>query len=439
MLSYQDYNMLYSFPEVAFEKDYIVATYQVVSASGNAEKLAMAIADEQTTGTWTKVKYETADKKRKFGGQVLNIFRIPPVSDAAASSETVYIIQIGFPVSNFAADISMLLTTVIGNISASGKLKLLDLSMPKSYVERFQGPKFGIPGIRDVLNVHDRPLLNCMIKPCLSWTPDEGAELFYEAAVGGVDIVKDDELLSADMPYCPLKERVTKFMEKERQAYEETGEHTLYTVNITTDPAHLKENAYRALEYGANALMLNFYTVGLAGARMITEDPNINVPILAHVDFSAATFASPYHGVSELTWVGRLARLAGADMHIWGQPIGKFPVTQLGLSRVSHAFTQEWYNIKPTLILPGGGTVPNVVPEIMRIMGEDICLAAGGGVHGHPDGSRAGARAMRQAIDACMKGVSLGEYAETHQELAVALKTWGRSSDDIMKNYDLMK
>ena len=44
-------------------------------------------------------------------------------------------------------------------------------------------------GIRDVLGVYDRPLTNCMIKPCISWTPDEGAELFYEAAVGGIDIV----------------------------------------------------------------------------------------------------------------------------------------------------------------------------------------------------------------------------------------------------------
>lgn len=438
MQTYQDYNMLYGFPEVEFEKDYIVATYQIVAKTSDAEKLAMAIADEQTTGTWTKVKYETKEKKRIFGGKVLNIWRIPPLDMNNVEGEAVYIVQIGFPSTNFSADISMLLTTVIGNISASGKLKMIDLSMPKSYVNKFAGPKFGIPGIRDVLGVHDRPLLNCMIKPCISWTPDEGAELFYEAAVGGVDIVKDDELLSADMPFCPMKERITKFMEMERKAYEETGEHTLYTVNITTDPAHLRDNAYRALELGANALMINFYTVGLAGARMITEDPNINVPILAHVDFSGATVASPFWGVDAATWVGRLSRLAGADMHIWGQPVGKFPSNRLALSRVAHAFTQEWYNIKPTLIMPGGGTIPTAVPEIMKIMGQDICLAAGGGVHGHPMGSRAGAKGMRQAIDACMKGVTLGEYAETHEELAAALKAWGYTAEDLKRNYDLM-
>lgn len=398
----------------------------------------MAIADEQTTGTWTKVKYETREKKKTFGGRVLSIYHIPPLDLTRPTDESVYIIQIGYPCTNFSADISMLLTTVIGNISASGKLKMIDLSLPERYVNQFTGPKFGIPGIRDVLGVHDRPLLNCMIKPCISWTPDEGAELFYEAAVGGVDIVKDDELLSADMPFCPMKERVTKFMEKERQAYEETGEHTLYTVNITADPAHLKENAYRALEYGANALMVNFYTVGLAGARMITEDPNINVPVLAHVDFSGATVASPYWGVDVMPWVGRLSRLAGADMHIWGNPVGKFPSNRLSLSRVVHAFTQEWYNIRPTLALPGGGTIPPAVPEILKVMGEDVCLAAGGGVHGHPNGSRAGARAMRQAIEAYMTGVSLREFSLSHPELEAALKAWGYGPEELLKNYDLM-
>ena len=139
-----------------------------------------------------------------------------------------------------------------------------------------------------------------------------------------------------------------------------------------------------------------------------------------------------------MTWIGRLSRLAGADMHIWGNPVGKFPSNRLALSRVVHAFTQDWYGIKPTLALPGGGTIPSSVPEILKIMGQDVCLAAGGGVHGHPDGSRAGARAMRQAIDATINGIGLRQYAETHPELAAALRVWGCGPEELKKNYDLM-
>jgi 2,3-diketo-5-methylthiopentyl-1-phosphate enolase len=438
MNDYKKYNMMYKFPEIAVEEKHIVATYQVIIKTKDADKLAMAIADEQTTGTWIRVKYETEEKRAKFGGKVLSIYEIPPIDPGYVPDETCYILQIGYPMTNFSQDISMLLTTVIGNISSSGKVKMIDLSFPEEWLKGFQGPKFGIDGIREVLGVYDRPLTNCMIKPCISWTPDEGAELFYEAAMGGIDIVKDDELLSADMPYCPLEERVPKFMEMEKRAYEETGEHTLYTVNITTDPAHIKEMAYRALDLGANALMVNMYTVGLAATRMITEDPNINVPVLGHVDFSGATASSPYYGVSHNLWVGKLSRLAGVDMEIYGQPYGKFPADQLALTRGIHAFTQDWYHIKPVLALAGGGTIAPAVPYIMQMYGDDCCIAAGGGVHGHPMGSRAGAMSLRQAIDATLKGVSLREYAQDHPELKAACDVWGYGKEELLKNYDLM-
>lgn len=436
MKKYEDFNLIHGFPEVELGNDYIIATYQVITATKDIHKLASAIADEQSTGTWTKVKYETAEKKRKFGAKVCSIYEIPPVNEAFKSDEKAYIIQVAFPTINIPAEFSMLLTTVMGNIASSGKMKLIDLAFPESYVKGFSGPRFGIDGLRDALGVYDRPLLNCMIKPNIGWTPDEGAELFYEAAVGGCDVIKDDELLAADLGHCPLKERVTKFMAAEKRAFEETGEHTLYTVNVTGDGDTIRDNAYRALEYGANALMVNFYTAGFPAAKMLASDPNINVPILAHIDFAGAYMSSPYYGLLSDLLVGKLSRLAGADLEIFGTPYGKFPGGRLHYLRVAHFFTQPWYNIKPTMFCASGGTTQAAVPYIMGDLGIDIVIAAGGGVHGHPNGSRAGATAMREAIDATIKGISLEEYAKTHPELAVAIDVWG---GDIQSNFDLMK
>ena len=77
-----------------------------------------------------------------------------------------------------------------------------------------------------------------------------------------------------------------------------------------------------------------------------------------------------------------------------------------------------------------------VVKNCIDALGTDIILAAGGGVHGHPDGSEAGARSMRQAIDAATKGIDLLEYAKTHKELMRMAEMLG---PDFMKNFDLMK
>ena len=73
--------------------------------------------------------------------------------------------------------------------------------------------------------------------------------------------------------------------------------------------------------------------------------------------------------------------------------------------------------------------------KIIRDVGTDVILAAGGGVHGHPDGSEAGAKSMRQAIDAAIAGIPVTEYAKDHPELARML---GYLNPDLRKNFDLM-
>jgi 2,3-diketo-5-methylthiopentyl-1-phosphate enolase len=433
----EDVNMAHAFPEVAFSEDYIIATFQARIKTQSIERLALALADEQTTGTWIKVGADSVEKKKRFGAQVVAIYEVPDLgSDVVEELPPLYIVQLAIPMDNIGTSLAMLLTTVFGNISAAGMLKLIDLAFPKRYIEQFTGPKFGVEGIREVLGVKDRPLLNAMIKPNIGWTPEEGAEIFYNAAKGGVDIIKDDELLQADSDFCPLEKRVKLFMEKERQVFEETGERTLYSVNITDRNDKIKENAYRAIEYGANSLMLNTYTAGYGALQMLSEDPNINVPILAHVDFVGAYASSTYTGISAPLAIGKLTRLAGGDFQINGHPWGKFPVPYKVFYRSFKFFTQPWWNIKPMMYACSGGTTQLVVKKMVDSLGTDIILAAGGGVHGHPDGSEAGARSMRQAIDAAINGIDLMEYAKTHKELA---RMAAMLSPDIAKNFDLMQ
>jgi ribosomal protein S8 len=52
-------------------------------------------------------------------------------------------------------------------------------------------------------------------------------------------------------------------------------------------------------------------------------------------------------------------------------------------------------------------------------------MQAGGGVHGHPRGSEAGAKALRAASDAIGEGITLEEKAKSSKELAEVLKKFG--------------
>jgi 2,3-diketo-5-methylthiopentyl-1-phosphate enolase len=262
-----------------------------------------------------------------------------------------------------------------------------------------------------------------MIKPCTGYTCEVGAELFRKAAAGGCDIVKDDELI-ADASFNSLLGRVKSYMKIEKQVYEETGEHTLYTVNVTDKIPKVFESAKRAVELGCNALMINYLAVGFPVLQALAEDPSINVPILGHMDVAGAFYMSPWHGMSSHLVLGKLPRLAGADVVVIPAPYGKAPVIDYKFKNVARNLSFPLYNLKPTLPMASGGITPSMVPQVMMALGNDIVIGSGGGIHAHPQGPIAGGKAFRQAIDATMQGIPLAEYANDHEELAIALKEW---------------
>ena len=306
------------------EDRFVIATYYCATpAHLNVMKFAAALAVEQTCGTWIEVPGETPEVREMVIGRVVGIYEAPAYQIALPRDcyERHFIIQIAFPWENFGTQFSMLLTTVIGNISSSGKVKLLDLHFPKAYLKEIQGPKFGVQGIRELLGVPERPLVNAMIKPCIGLTPEKTAELAYETALGGVDVIKDDELVQ-DPPFCRLVDRVKAVMPAIEKANQETGEKTLFAFNITAPAIQMRENAYRAIEAGANALMINYNTVGLDTVRMITEDPNINVPIMGHCDYTGVASESEWSGMSTHLINGNFSLCGNDSNHL--VPYGKF-------------------------------------------------------------------------------------------------------------------
>lgn len=406
--------------------EYLIVTYLASYPKAiPVPKLAPAIAIEQSTGTWVAVPGETPEVRRRHVAKVIGVYEVPDYEWMVPQEveQRNYVIQIAFPEINFGPQIPMLLTSVVGNVSMAGRIKVLDIRFPERYVAGFQGPKFGIQGVRELLGVADRPLLNNMIKPCTGYPPEVGVELFRAAALGGCDIVKDDELL-ANASFNEVQARVRLYMEAERQVYEETGEHTLYTVNVTDEIPQVFNNARRAMESGCNALMVNYLATGFPVLRALAEDPAINVPILAHMDVAGALYASEWHGISSHLVLGKLPRLAGADIVVFPAPYGKAPVLSEKFQRVARNLIFPLYGLKPTFPMPSGGITPKMVPKVMRDLGADIVIGSGGGIHAHPHGPVAGAKAFRQAIQATMEGRSLKEAAEEYPELKIALETW---------------
>jgi ribulose-bisphosphate carboxylase large chain len=183
---------------------------------------------------------------------------------------------------------------------------------------------------------------------------------------------------------------------------------------------------------GGNYIMLDVLTLGwsaLQTARNFTK-----LPIHAH-RAGHAIFDREGHGI-KMEVIAQLLRMIGVDtLHI-GTAFGKMTGSQgevlhikdeiedAGTKRTKYFLEQKWFGIKPVFAVASGGVHPGIVDKIINFMGKDVVIQAGGGIHGHPSGSVAGARAMRLAVDACMKNIPLKEYAKDHLELRQALEKW---------------
>ena len=407
---------------------YIIASYIIKRPKGqNVNYLSRFAAIEQSTGTWIRVPAETEEVRKHHVARVLGVYELPHLEYAIPKDikERIYFVQIGFPIINIKGmGIPMLFTTVIGNISITHGLKLVDLAFPKGWLEDFKGPKFGIDGIRELLKVPERPLLNNMVKPCTGHTADVAADLVYKAAFGGCDVVKDDELIS-DPSFNRLEERIVKVMEAIDKADSEKGEKTLYTINITTKFPEMFEYADKMIELGANALMINYLTTGFEALRQIAEDPSIKVPILGHMDLGGTYFGGEWTGMTSMLTFAKLPRICGADTVVIPAPYGKAEILDERYEQNLKALRFPLQHIRPTLPMPSGGITPGMVEKCIKEAGNDILIGSGGGIHSHPDGPISGAKAFRQAIDAVMEGKNIKQVAKEQKELGIALGVWG--------------
>ena len=418
-------------PEGIDMENHVIATYYISFPKFlDVHALSPVLAIEQSTGTWTPTPMETPEIRAQHVAKVIGVYEAPDyewiIPDDVVDRQ--YIAQVAFPASNIESQIPMLLTACLGNISMGGKIKLIDLRMPKVLLDGFQGPKFGIDGVYKALGIPKnkrRPLLNNMIKPCSGYPLDVGTDLFYKAALGGCDVVKDDELI-ADMAYNGVMQRVKAYMKMEKRVFEETGEHTLYTVNITDRLPKMLDMARAVADAGGNALMVNYLAVGPEAMRSIAEDNSVNLPILGHMDCAGAYYMAPEHGVSSWIMLGKLPRLCGADFLVVPFALGgKAPYLPERFRQTTMCLTYKFGDLKPTMPMPSGGITPVNVPDIVRELGNEVMIGSGGGIHAHPDGSAAGARAFRESIDAAMKGIPLEQAAKENEALGKALGLWG--------------
>lgn len=399
-------------PNYRPKRNELVASFYL-EANIDFKDAAGGVAAESSIGTWTEL--ETLDSAI-FKKLAAKAFSINKKRRAFCVAYPIALLEKG--------SIPQFLSGIAGNIFSMKivkNLRLFDVDFPQEYIAGFPGPRFGIKGIRQIMGISDRPLLGCISKPKLGLTAKQHAKLAYQVFLGGIDIVKDDENLT-DLPFNHFEKRVKETIRLRKKAEKETGQKKMCVFNITAPPKEMLKRARLVKRWGGKAVMIDIVSVGLDNVQMLRKE-NLGLILHGHRAGHSMFTKNPKHGMSMLV-LAKLSRLAGIDQLHTGTVVGKMEGEKKEILEINKFLRSNWYKIKPVLPIASGGLHPGLIPKLYKIFGKDIIFNFGGGVHGHPQGSFAGAKAVIHAMEATLKKTSLKSFAKNHMELAEAIDYW---------------
>ena len=128
--------------------DDVICDFRIEPLGISIKEAAGGVAAESSIGTWT----ELSTMKSYVADLHATVFRLQ--GNQA---------RIAYPIDLFEpGNLSNILSSVAGNVfglKAVKNLLLEDVHLPKRLVRSFDGPKYGIKGIREILKIPERPLL----------------------------------------------------------------------------------------------------------------------------------------------------------------------------------------------------------------------------------------------------------------------------------------
>ncbi|HEY5648344.1 MAG TPA: RuBisCO large subunit C-terminal-like domain-containing protein [Nitrospiria bacterium] len=313
-----------------------------------------------------------------------------------------------------------LILSIAGEISCLNALRtiqLVDFKIPPRLSQVFGGPQWGAEGLREELGVKDRPIFVSVVKPSLGLSPKEFGDLAYECFVGGIDVCKPDELLQEDRD--DYIDRVRACVEAARQAEAETGERKRFMIH-PVGPADRMDTLYNdGVSAGGGIAMFAPAAIGFSPFHSLAQSGR--VPVMAHMSMSGWLWQK--HGMSVKAWA-KLLRLLGADAILYPALKGSLKASRSDIEVIEEICGAPMDHLKPSFPAIGGGQHAATLAPHVKIFGQDFIFLCGGGVVGHPQGARAGARSIRQAWEAIREGSSIKSYSKKAPELAQAVKAF---------------
>jgi len=410
-----------------------VFAHYLVETPLTISRAAEVLASEQSSGTFVAVPGETKELRERFGARVeeateletANGPSLPGCRGEGGKFHRAKIV-ISWPVENMGFNLPALVSTVAGNLYELAEfsgLKLMDLELPPSFTKHFRGPKFGIAGTRRLTGVEGRPLIGTIIKPSIGLSPQQTASLVQTLAESGIDFVKDDELM-ANPPHSPFEERVEAVMRVINSHSERTGKKVMFAFNVSDEMDAMLRHYEKVVEAGGTAVMVSLNSVGLSGVKRLCDLGALAVH--GHRNGWGALTRHPLLGM-EFAAYQKIWRLAGADqIHVNGLANKFWEPDDSVVKSIEACLAPLLGGFQIVPVLSSGQWGGQAFETYRRVKTIDILYLAGGGIMAHPDGPAAGVKAIRQAWEGAVAGMSLEEAGRKYPEFGKSVEKFGK-------------
>ena len=287
-----------------------------------------------------------------------------------------YVARISYLVDTTALEATQFLNVVFGNSSLQPHIWVVDIELCSTLYDVFKGPRFGLLGLRRLVDTPTRPMIQAVIKPM--GTPNEElARMCGAYTRGGADVIKDDHGIS-NQSFSQFKDRVKRCAAIVREMNDKHGTHTLYAANVSGDGTDVIERAYFAKESGATALMVASGLVGFGWLHKLATDEKLRLPIIHHPAYSGGFVSPGTSGIADYLQLGLLPRIFGADMPIFVSYGGRFTFTENQCKRISNYIKQPMALMKAACPAPGGGVTDARLNELVQLYGNNTMFLVGG-------------------------------------------------------------
>jgi ribulose-bisphosphate carboxylase large chain len=309
-----------------------------------------------------------------------------------AGDNRAYLADISYSDDDIGCDFLQLLNVIFGNSSIKAGVKALSLGLSDGIRAICPGPRFGASGLRARAGIAAGPLLMSAIKP-VGLSTAELAKLAGEFALGGMHYVKDDHGL-ANQKTAPFEERLKACIAAIAEANATTGSACSFVPNVTASGSRTIDNAWKAKEAGAGAIMVAPALAGMDVTYQLATDPDFDLPIVTHPAFGGANVVGSDCGFSHALYYGHLHRLMGADAVVFPNFGGRFGFTRAECQSIARAGLDSFGELETTLPAPGGGMSIDRVEAMQSAYGDDIMYLIGGALLRAPEGVVAATRAL---------------------------------------------